>query len=401
MRAAAGSMLRAAGTRRLASAAASGAGVGMGLAQYGPFAPPARASAAAPLFTFGIIADVQWMDADDGYNYARTVKRCYRGALQVLSLAVDWWSAHSDRPMFIAQLGDLIDGQNSNGRSLSALAGALGHLERARCPSINLIGNHELYNFSRAELAEKLGTAPPAGGCVMGDIGDREFYAFLAAPGWRFLVLDPYAKSVIGYEKGDPRRTASEQWLSARNKNLDPANPAGNGDWLAGIPRGDAARRFVPYNGGLGEEQLGWLKEQVLDAARQGERVVVMSHVILHPQACDGTTMVWDYVEALEALRAAPDGTVAAVLCGHDHNGEVHTDEHGVHHLTFCSPLNKGADGRAFGLMAVFDDRLELHGPRLRDLIPLPGHRVTQLSDGGADEMVVFELGPKLAAVKI
>ena len=34
-----------------------------------------------------------------------------------------------------------------------------------------------------------------------------------------------------------------------------------------------------------------------------------MSHVILHPKACEGTTMVWDYTEALEALRAAPDGT--------------------------------------------------------------------------------------------
>ena len=55
-----------------------------------------------------------------------------------------------------------------------------------------------------------------------------------------------------------------------------------------------------------------------------------------------------------------------AVLCGHDHKGQLHTDELGVHHLTFCSPLNKGVDGRAFGLMAVFDDRWELHGPRLR-----------------------------------
>ena len=169
----------AAWARRLASAAAkipkvnkgvaaaSGAGVGMGLAQCGPFAPPARATAAAPLFTFGIIADVQWMDAEDGYNYLRTVKRCYRGALEVLSLAVDWWGAHATPPMFIAQLGDLIDGQNSNGRSLSALEGARAHLDRAHCPSINLIGNHELYNFNRAELADKLGTAPPAGGCVL------------------------------------------------------------------------------------------------------------------------------------------------------------------------------------------------------------------------------------------
>ena len=94
---------------------------------------------------------------------------------------------------------------------------------------VNLIGNHELYNFSRAELAERLGTAPPAAGCVLGSEGGRhkphnkfslfhhaqpvdltrqtpdnsiqignwchrgrEYYTFLAAPGWRFLMLDPY-----------------------------------------------------------------------------------------------------------------------------------------------------------------------------------------------------------------
>jgi 3',5'-cyclic AMP phosphodiesterase CpdA len=109
---------------------------------------------------------------------------------------------------------------------------------------------------------------------------------------------------------------------------------------------------------------------------------------------------VWDYEEALEALRASP-GTVAAVLCGHDHKGEAHTDEHGVHHLTFCSPLNKGIDGRAFGMMAVFEDHFELRGPRLGDLIPLPEHRVIQPSNGGAEEVVVFELGRKPGASKI
>jgi hypothetical protein len=36
-----------------------------------------------PLFSFGLIADVQWMDTEVGYNYKRTVKRCYRGALDV------------------------------------------------------------------------------------------------------------------------------------------------------------------------------------------------------------------------------------------------------------------------------------------------------------------------------
>jgi hypothetical protein len=46
----------------------------------------------------------------------------------------------------------------------------------------NLIGNHELYNFTREELAQKLNTAPKG----------KEYYEFFPHEGWRFLVLDPY-----------------------------------------------------------------------------------------------------------------------------------------------------------------------------------------------------------------
>lgn len=244
-------------------------------------------TAKVPLFSFGVIADVQWFDAEDGYNYARTVKRCYRGALDVLGLAVDWWCARQDPPLFIAQLGDLIDGQNRNGQSRTALDAALAHLDRAPCPVVNLIGNHELYNFSRAELADRLGTAPPVDGCVLGTEGGREFYSFLAAPGWRFLVLDAYRDAVIGYSKDDPRFIKNARWLSDRNPNINPTDPDASGDWLAGIPRGDKSRRFVPYNGGLGAQQLAWLRAELSDAARLHERVVVLSHVILHPKACD------------------------------------------------------------------------------------------------------------------
>lgn len=301
---------------------------------------------AVPLFSFGVIADVQWLDADDGYNYARTVKRCYRGALDVLGLAVDWWCDRQDPPLFIAQLGDLIDGQNhAAGQSQAALDGALAHLDRAPCPVVNLLGNHELYNFSRAELASRLGTAPPATGCIIGPDGDREYYSFMAAPGWRFLVLDAYRDAVIGYPKDDARFIKNARYLSDRNPNINPENPDASGDWLAGIPRGDKSRRFVPYNGGLGAEQLAWLRAELRDASQHHERVIVLSHVILHPKACDvstfawlvysfvsrssqrstalktrlapqGTTVVWDCEAALEIIEKTQRGTVVAVLCG-------------------------------------------------------------------------------------
>ena len=73
-----------------------------------------------PLFSFGVIADVQWADADDGSNYDKTVvRRCipcachahdmrtsrtcsrmrrYRGAFRTLGRAVDWWDLPGSNP---------------------------------------------------------------------------------------------------------------------------------------------------------------------------------------------------------------------------------------------------------------------------------------------------------------
>ena len=68
-------------------------------------------SAEQPLFTLGLIADVQFADVEDGYNYARTVRRAFRGALVQLGRAVDWWNALDT--VAVAQLGDLTDGRNA------------------------------------------------------------------------------------------------------------------------------------------------------------------------------------------------------------------------------------------------------------------------------------------------
>lgn len=43
------------------------------------------------LFSFGAIADVQYADLDDGWNYNKTYRRYYRAALLKLQRAVDVW----------------------------------------------------------------------------------------------------------------------------------------------------------------------------------------------------------------------------------------------------------------------------------------------------------------------
>ncbi len=42
-------------------------------------------AAAAPLLSFGIVADVQFADVDDAFNYDKTRLRYYRDALHKLA----------------------------------------------------------------------------------------------------------------------------------------------------------------------------------------------------------------------------------------------------------------------------------------------------------------------------
>ena len=110
---------------------------------------------------------------------------------------------------------------------------------------------------------------------------------------------------------------------------LTPPRPA--------LPCRVPTRPQVPYNGGLGETQLGWLKAELRSAAARGDRVVVLSHAVLHPEACEGTTMVFDYENVLDIFGQYP--VVVVVLAGHDHNGGYALDENGCHHITLKSPL--------------------------------------------------------------
>mmetsp|Transcript_51748 Transcript_51748/g.76717 ORF Transcript_51748/g.76717 Transcript_51748/m.76717 type:complete len:402 (+) Transcript_51748:34-1239(+) len=324
-------------------------------------------------FAFGVIADVQWADSPDGYNYAKTVKRCYRGALVTLENAVDWWNDLPNSPLFVAQLGDIIDGTNKKlGQTESALEAAFRHLDRAPCPSVNIVGNHELYNFDRRELASASWLRH----------GDREYYSFAPAEGWRIVVLDPYQIALIGHEKDDPRRLEAVDIMARENPNVSPDGAAG--DWFQGMEDAGYRRRFVPYNGGFGKEQLSWLRSELRAAAEVDERVVVMSHVIIHPEACGGSTMAWDYEDALEIIASdEAAGCVAAVLSGHDHKGNYHCDELGTHHCTFVSPLNKGEEGSAFGIVQMRPDAMEIRGPKINDLLPdVPGRPRPNVCEG-------------------
>jgi manganese-dependent ADP-ribose/CDP-alcohol diphosphatase len=314
-----------------------------------------------PRFRFGVIADVQYCDRPDGLSFDG-IKRHYRGAYDCLRWAVDDWTSPGTRIDFIAQLGDLIDGQCAkDGQRDEALALLLAEFQRCGAPVVHCIGNHELYNFDRRELRARLATAPPP--------AHREYYAFVPAPGWRVLVLDPYQIAVIGRDPTDPEYREAAELLRRHNPN-DVFNEGVV--WAAGLT--GTARRWLPYNGALGPQQLQWLRAELTSARAATERVLILSHVPLHPDVAF-FDVVWDYEEALGILAAA-GGAVVAVLAGHSHPGGYLRDTAGIHHVVFPSPLNCGRSDRCHGHVEVHEDRVEVVGrgivPSLTLMVPPP-----------------------------
>ncbi|CAN0348005.1 unnamed protein product, partial [Ectocarpus sp. 8 AP-2014] len=116
--------------------------------------PPGR------LFSFGAIADVQYADQDDGWNFKKDHRRYYRGGLRQLRGAVDVW-LKDETHRFVLQLGDVIDGSNkAHGKSETALRSVKAEVDRlaASLPLgvLSSLGNHELYNFPKQRWAREV-----------------------------------------------------------------------------------------------------------------------------------------------------------------------------------------------------------------------------------------------------
>ena len=94
----------------------------------------------------------------------------------------------------------------------------------------------------------------------------------------------------------------------------------------------------------VGDAQLAWLADELAAAAAQEQRVLVFSHLLLHPStsAGGGKTLLWNYDAVLDVLGASAQRghPVAAVFSGHQHQGGFHTcEDTGTHFVVLESPL--------------------------------------------------------------
>jgi manganese-dependent ADP-ribose/CDP-alcohol diphosphatase len=325
------------------------------------------------VFRVGLIADVQYADIDDIWNFMKTHKRKYRATLTCLKNAVDWWLTQ-DKMNLVIDLGDAIDGFRNTDRDMGmhALTKVMKQWKRIEGMKVpHLLGNHELYKFTRAELATGVGST--GFHCVCpeslrdpSEPGDQFYYSFLIDPSskWRVVVLDSYAESVMRNGGG---RVGIE--LTLENGGLDreytelcqsnnPNDILKASNYFAGLS--GVSSRWCPLNGGLGLTQLTWLKSTLDRAEEREEKVIIASHVILHPKASPGEnchTIVWDYDKVLSVIEESK--CVKLVLCGHAHHeGYFHCPKSGIHHISLPSPLEAPDEfvERTFGMLELSDD---------------------------------------------
>ncbi|CAE8639097.1 unnamed protein product [Polarella glacialis] len=170
------------------------------------------------------------------------------------------------------------------------------------------------------------------------------------------------------------------EFLGRHNPN-DLRAPRGSVDVTKGLT--GLQQRFVPMGGGIGERQLAWIRSELQDASALSERVVVLSHLPMHPAASTPSALLWNFDEALAEFGKAGQGTVVLVMAGHFHSGGYFWDsELGIHHVTLESPLHADPeDARAHCIVEVWPDRMELLGAGIvpSRTMPLPRSRVEDL----------------------
>ncbi|XP_070845999.1 manganese-dependent ADP-ribose/CDP-alcohol diphosphatase [Chaetodon trifascialis] len=309
-----------------------------------------------PLFIFGVIADIQYADIDDGYNYSQTRRRYYRSSLQLLRNAQESWSESAVKPEFIIQLGDIIDGFNKgSGASDRALDTVLRELSSGAAEVHHVWGNHEFYNFSRsALLRSRLNSSLHTDGSPSRARAGSDIYAyhFSPFPGFTFVVLDAYDVSLLGREETSEQYSEAMNLIKQYNNNEDLNCP----------PESEGLQqRFTMFNGGFSKAQLDWLDSVLTSADEKRERVTIVSHLPIHPYSTDPICLAWNFDELLAIIRS--HSSVVCFMAGHDHDGGYHRDRvTGVHHLTLEGVIETPPDGNAFGTVSVYEDRMVLKG---------------------------------------
>lgn len=268
-----------------------------------------------PIFSFGLIADVQYADDDTHIG----LDRHFRASVGKLRAAVQEFNDHD--LAFVAHLGDLVD------HDLDNAAPVLEIMSTSVAPVHQVLGNHDF-----SSTVSPTGRSDPA--AVIKAYGMDAPYYTIDQPGWRFLVLDSNEVGLIEYPPGSPESASGEELLSRlRDQHRANANS---------------------WNGTIGPDQRAWLAAQLEQAARDGLRAAVFAH---HPVFPDHHDNLLDDHELRDWL--CDFDALKLWINGHQHAGG-YGNYRGIHFLTLSGVVQSVTN--AYAIAGVHDDKIVITG---------------------------------------
>jgi manganese-dependent ADP-ribose/CDP-alcohol diphosphatase len=258
--------------------------------------------------SFGVFADCQYCDCETLNN------RFYRNSLQKLEKAITHFN-QNEKLEFVVNVGDLID------RDFASFAPLKPILQKSNKTIYHLPGNHDFE--VEPEHLEK----------VPEELGLSKMYYTLIKKGWMFVFLDG---TDISFFSADKKKIKLAEDMSAKLK-------------AEGKPN------YHPWNGGIGEQQLNWLNNQLQLAKLENLNVAVFCHYPLLPFE---SHVLWNQAEVLEILNKY--SCVKLWMNGHNHTGN-YTFQNGIHYITLKGMVETESEN-AFGEVTLNDKTIEIKG---------------------------------------
>ena len=255
-------------------------------------------------FSFGAIADCQYCQAPD-----RGIRK-YSASKEKLKQCVEYFN--KEDLSFVIHLGDFID------RNFSSFDEILPIYNSLEAPGYHVLGNHdfEVADEYKDQVPRKLGMP-------------SKYYDF-KIKNWLFVCLDGNDLSFIAYPKGSESYQKSETYYCEKKI------------------------RSPKWNGGVGAEQLNWLRKTLERAEDSEEKVALFCHFPVYPPDPHN---LWNAKEVIALLEEF--SCVKAYINGHNHKGKYGIKS-GIHYLTCKGMVD--TDQSAYSIFRVNDEEIDVLG---------------------------------------
>lgn len=261
-----------------------------------------------PLFSFGIVADIQYCDCEPiGTRYYRSSPEKLREAMTKLK---------ADSVSFVINLGDLID------RDFGSYKNVLDIMDSSGMKIYHVAGNHD-YSVN-PQLKKKLPVLTPS----------KEGYYSFVYNKFRFICLNGNELSTYISNNKAAIKEAQNNLTTMKEK----------GEINA-----------VDWNGGLSKRQIKWFIGELDDAVAKGEKVFIICHFPLAPENVHN---LLNYKEILPLLEGY--NNIIAWFNGHNHAGN-YSYLNMIHFVTFKGMVETESDN-SFARIDVYNNKLSIKG---------------------------------------